>query len=135
MKTDQIQTCESLLAVLRRLKMALADLAEDHDLTLVQLFAMYNITHGASTMGKLADSAHCDASTVTGLVDRLMAQDLVMRMACEQDRRTKLLSLTTKGEKIMNDIMVDLPHSFGCDTFTDDELKTLQDLLARVAVV
>ena len=134
MKAEEVQTCEALLAVLGRLKFALSTAADAHDLTLSQMHTMYNIWHGANTMGQLAGSVHCDASTATGMVDRLIAQDLVTRESCESDRRTKLLSLTTKGQKIMDNIMVDLPALCGCAQFSDDEQQTLRALLKRVAV-
>ena len=38
-------------------------------------------------MGELAVALHCDASTVTGLVDRLESRGLVERKASPRDRR------------------------------------------------
>lgn len=131
---DEIKTCQVLLAVLSRLKLALSKAADAHDLTLSQLYSMYNIWHGANTMGQLACSVHCDASTATGMVDRLIAQNLVMRESCEVDRRTKLLALTPKGQKIMDDILADLPSLFTCTQFSGKEQQALRLLLERVAV-
>jgi MarR family transcriptional regulator, organic hydroperoxide resistance regulator len=49
------------------------------------------------TMGELARSLACDASNVTGLVDRLESRGLVERRASRQDRRVKVIALTTRG--------------------------------------
>src|SRR5512142_2686317 len=52
-----------------------------------------------STMGDLADHLVCDASNVTGLADRLDRLGLVERVP-GQDRRVKLLRLTSKGTEL-----------------------------------
>lgn len=132
---DEVKTCQALLAVLSRLKLALTKAADAHDLTLSQLHSMYNIWHGATTMGQLACSVHCDASTATGMVDRLIAQNLVMRESCESDRRTKLLALTPKGQKVMDGILADLPALFTCTELSAAEQQTLRSLLEQIAVV
>src|SRR5262249_16172524 len=42
-------------------------------------------------MGRLAETLGCDASNVTGLVDRLEARGLVERRASAKDRRVKVI--------------------------------------------
>lgn len=49
------------------------------------------------TMGELARSLACDASNVTGLVDRLESRGLVERRASRRDRRVKVIALTREG--------------------------------------
>lgn len=49
------------------------------------------------TMRELAAGLDCDASTVTGLADRLEAHGLVDRQAIPGDRRVKALALTPGG--------------------------------------
>ena len=43
-------------------------------------------------MGRLADTLSCDASNVTGLVDRLESRGLVRRQPSPDDRRVKVLA-------------------------------------------
>src|SRR5437763_10997193 len=45
-------------------------------------------------MGKIADALACDASNVTGLVDRLESRGLIRRQPSADDRRVKGLELT-----------------------------------------
>src|SRR3954468_9685472 len=45
-------------------------------------------------MGRLAETLACDASNVTGLVDRLESRGLVRRHPSDADRRVKVLDLT-----------------------------------------
>jgi len=51
-------------------------------------------------MRRLADALTCDASNVTGLVDRLESRGLVRRRASDVDRRVKVLELTPKGARL-----------------------------------
>src|ERR671928_2004208 len=48
-------------------------------------------------MSALAERLFCDASNVTGIVDRLEARGLVERRSSEGDRRVKALTLTEAG--------------------------------------
>jgi DNA-binding MarR family transcriptional regulator len=51
-------------------------------------------------MGRLARTLSCDASNVTGLVDRLESRGLVRRRASAEDRRVKVLVLTATGARL-----------------------------------
>ena len=51
-------------------------------------------------MGQLAETLACDASNVTGLVDRLESRGLVRRRSSAGDRRVKVLVLTAAGTRV-----------------------------------
>jgi DNA-binding MarR family transcriptional regulator len=51
-------------------------------------------------MRAVAEGLCCDASNVTGLVDRLESRGLVRRTASASDRRVKALELTPKGVRV-----------------------------------
>src|SRR5580693_1521558 len=51
-------------------------------------------------MGRLAETLACDASNVTGLVDRLESRGLVRRRPSAVDRRVKVLDLTPTGSRL-----------------------------------
>jgi len=51
-------------------------------------------------MGQLAGALACDASNVTGLVDRLESRGLIQRSASPEDRRVKVISLTPLGAQL-----------------------------------
>jgi len=51
-------------------------------------------------MGQLAETLACDASNVTGLVDRLESRGLVRRRPSSGDRRVKVLVLTAAGTRV-----------------------------------
>jgi len=51
-------------------------------------------------MKRLAETLSCDASNVTGLVDRLESRGLVRRRPSDSDRRVKVLQLTATGIRL-----------------------------------
>jgi MarR family transcriptional regulator, organic hydroperoxide resistance regulator len=51
-------------------------------------------------MGRLAETLACDASNVTGLVDRLESRGLLRRRPSSTDRRVKVLELTPTGARL-----------------------------------
>jgi DNA-binding MarR family transcriptional regulator len=55
-------------------------------------------------MSALADSLTCDASNVTGIVDKLESRGLITRQGAEGDRRIKMLVVTDKGRKLRDQL-------------------------------
>jgi MarR family transcriptional regulator, organic hydroperoxide resistance regulator len=85
-------------------------------------------------MGELAEAMHCDNSNVTGIVDRLEERGLVERRAAENDRRVKLIALTPEGKHLreeLNTRMAEPPEAL--TRLSEDDLRTLRDILARAA--
>lgn len=56
-------------------------------------------------MSRLAEILSCDASNVTGLVDRLEARGLVTRQPSAQDRRVRVIRLTPAGSRLRADLL------------------------------
>jgi len=122
------QVCQDLLGLIGKFKSGLARLSEGYELTVMQIHALYAIKHGDVTMGRVAETLHCDASNVTGIVDRLVAGQFITRQEGELDRRTKTLQLTAKGHRAIDDIYSHLPAQLGCDRLTATERSSLHDL-------
>jgi DNA-binding MarR family transcriptional regulator len=133
MNDDCKQTCDNLIALINRAKVAAAAVADERGMTHMQLFVLYSIgARGEVAMGQLAHLLHCDASNVTGIVDRLVVQQLVRRQESIQDRRTKTLSLTDKGKAVMEEIMAALPAKFGCNKLTSNEQQMLHAIMQKL---
>jgi MarR family transcriptional regulator, organic hydroperoxide resistance regulator len=80
---------------------SLPSLGEEFELSPVQCHVLHLIEpERPLPMGRLADTLGCDASNVTGLVDRLEARGLVRRHASADDRRVKVLHLTPMGSRL-----------------------------------
>jgi MarR family transcriptional regulator, organic hydroperoxide resistance regulator len=76
-------------------------LAQELGLAPMQLHALRLIEPGVEVpMSSLAGKLFCDASNVTGIVDRLEARGLIERRPAEHDRRVKLLVLTAAGQRM-----------------------------------
>jgi DNA-binding MarR family transcriptional regulator len=76
-------------------------LAQELGLSPMQLHALRLIEPGVEVpMSSLAGRLFCDASNVTGIVDRLEARGLIERRPAKHDRRVKLLVLTAAGNRL-----------------------------------
>ena len=82
-----------------------ADLCAGLDLTPSQGLALYLLDPAAPVpMSGLADSLKCDASNVTGVVDKLEARGLIIRQGAEHDRRVRMLVVTEKGREMQGKV-------------------------------
>jgi DNA-binding MarR family transcriptional regulator len=80
--------------------------AAEVDLSPVQCHVLHLLEPGHPLpMRRLAQTLSCDASNVTGLVDRLEARGLVERRSSPGDRRVKVLHLTASGSRLRTDLM------------------------------
>jgi len=71
------------------------------DLTPVQFAALDAIyTHQGSDQAFIAEIIGYDRATIGGVINRLVTKGLVRRVVNTQDRRSRALSLTAKGNKV-----------------------------------
>ena len=83
-------------------------------------------------MSALVERLFCDASNVTGLVDRLEARGLVERRPDPDDRRVKMLVVTPEGADVrrrLRERMEQPPEAL--QGLSADEQRTLRDLLRK----
>jgi DNA-binding MarR family transcriptional regulator len=81
-------------------KPRMAAIAQEFELAPMQIHALMALRPGEELpMSALADSLGCDASNVTGIVDRLEARELIERREAPQDRRVKMLAVTPQGAR------------------------------------
>jgi DNA-binding MarR family transcriptional regulator len=104
MKRGSPSPCEAWPLLVRFFftqRSSLPPLAAELDLSPAQCHVLHLIEpERPIPMGQLAETLACDASNVTGLVDRLESRGLVRRRPSETDRRVKVLYLTTSGSKL-----------------------------------
>jgi len=83
-------------------------------------------------MGRLACALGCDASNVTGIVDRLEQRGLIERRPSDRDRRVKVLVVTAQGAKVRKALMIRLgepPRSIA--SLSPADRRRLAGLLRR----
>src|SRR5438128_2642921 len=101
MKSVKSKPCEAWQLLVKFFFTERADLptlASEFELSPAQCHVLHLIEPDRPIpMGRLAETLACDASNVTGLVDRLESRGLVRRRPSESDRRVKVLHLTPTG--------------------------------------
>jgi DNA-binding MarR family transcriptional regulator len=112
----------------------LPPLAAELELSPAQCHVLHLIKPGHEVpMGRLADVLACDASNVTGLVDRLESRGLVLRRQAEKDRRVKVLGLTPKGCRLRQELLDRMTHPPEVlERLSVREQRALVRLLARL---
>jgi MarR family transcriptional regulator, organic hydroperoxide resistance regulator len=96
-----VEAWELLWQLMQAQKPRFMALAQELGLAPMQLHALRLIEPGVEVpMSSLAGKLFCDASNVTGIVDRLEARGLIERRPAEHDRRVKLLVLTDAGNRV-----------------------------------
>jgi MarR family transcriptional regulator, organic hydroperoxide resistance regulator len=83
-------------------------------------------------MGRLACALGCDASNVTGIVDRLEQRGLIERRPSARDRRVKVLVVTAQGAEVRKALMIRLgepPQSIA--SLSPADRRRLAGLLRR----
>ena len=81
----------------------------------------------------LADAHRCDASNITGLVDRLERRGLVERTPAPTDRRVTLVTRTADGSRVRKRLATRAFATLeGRRNLTEAELTDLVDLLERL---
>jgi DNA-binding MarR family transcriptional regulator len=97
------QTCEAWQLLLRfsfSQRASLPAFAAELELSPAQCHLLSLVAEQPMPMGQLAGALSCDASNVTGLVDRLESRGLLQRSQSAEDRRVKVLTLTPLGERL-----------------------------------
>ncbi|MEU2031622.1 MarR family winged helix-turn-helix transcriptional regulator [Nocardia amamiensis] len=109
--------------------------AASENLTASQGKALTVLRRGPAAMRALAETLACDASNVTGIVDRLEKRGLVRREASASDRRVKNLVLTAEGERVTDAIRAKMRVTQdGLNRLSDQDRDRLYALLERVFV-
>jgi DNA-binding MarR family transcriptional regulator len=108
--------------------------AAECDLSPAQWHVLHLIEPGHPIpMGRLAELLSCDASNVTGLVDRLESRGLIQRRPSPDDRRVKALDLTPTGSQLRAQLlrgMTRRPHPLS--RLSAEDQRTLVSILQRL---
>ncbi|WP_051971074.1 MarR family winged helix-turn-helix transcriptional regulator [Kitasatospora azatica] len=87
-----------------------AGAAGRHGLSSSQAKALGVVTE-AVPMRALAGRLGCDASNVTGIVDRLETLGFARREAASTDRRVKIVTITDPGREVLEQIRADMTRA------------------------
>ncbi|WP_280219650.1 MarR family winged helix-turn-helix transcriptional regulator [Nocardia neocaledoniensis] len=107
--------------------------AASENLTASQGKTLTVLRRRPASMRALAEVLTCDASNVTGIINRLEKRGLVRRETSASDRRVTTLVLTPEGERVTDAIRAKMSVTrAGLDRLGEDERELLSSLLKRV---
>jgi DNA-binding MarR family transcriptional regulator len=125
-----------LLQVIQLVKQRLHGIAENQDLSVMQLSAFLVLEPAQMVpMSKLSHQLACDASSITGIVDRLETKGFVERRDNPADRRQKMVALTESGAAIrleIRDAVVALEDARLKPILSSEEQNELKRLLKKI---
>ena len=113
-----------------RTKQDIREVADEEGLSIAQLDVLRRLRHhGPSPMRRLAEQMNCEASNLTGLVDRLEKRGLVERRPDPHDRRVRLLALTEMGDAVSHQAWVAVARRCALTTLPPERRALLDELL------
>ena len=127
--SSRLRDMASDIILSKLVQRGISDLAPSHGDILAQLF---NGADGC-TISELAGLTHRTKSTVSVLVDKLVASGYVMKTTGKADARTVQVTLTQKGwslRGVFEEISLALNARLLCD-FKEYEAQALEDMLRR----
>lgn len=104
------------------------------DLSPAQCHVLHLLEPGKQVpMGRLARTLSCDASNVTGLIDRLEARGYIRRRPASHDRRVKVLELTPTGCRRREQLVKHLQSAMvPLARLSSSDQRKLVELLERI---
>lgn len=125
----------SITSVERRLAAAMAPDVERHGVSLEQWRVLdFLVSRDGRTMSDIADAVVVPAPTLTKLVDRLVASNLVHRRGDPADRRRVLVLLTPRGRALRQQLqkVVDQHQRRLAEALGEDGYADFAELLERL---
>jgi DNA-binding MarR family transcriptional regulator len=124
-------TVHKLFELTGRLRAHMDGAAAALELTPMQARALF-VTQAPIPMGLLADALHCDASNVTGIVDRLEERDLMARVVDPDDRRRRTLVVTDEGRAVTARLRELVAHDNPILRLDEADLARLHGILRQM---
>lgn len=121
---------QSLRQSIRAIDMHSKKLAAEHKITAPQLVCLNEVsTHPKVSVSELARYVHLSPSTVVGIIDRLEDKGLVEKVRNDKDRRRVNISITPKGQDLINKAPAPFQEDFA-DAFgnldAEEQLELVQ---------
>jgi MarR family transcriptional regulator, organic hydroperoxide resistance regulator len=100
-------------------------------LTVVKLLDLL----GDLSLSRLSEKIRAQNSTVTGIVDRMEREGLVVRARSAEDRRVVHIRLTEKGRALAREVPIEPLTVFrqALDTLSPNEVRDLLRILTKLA--
>ena len=107
--------------------------ATRHGLTAMQAKVLSQLDNGPLPMRAIAERLVCDASNITGIVDRLESHGFVHREVSPSDRRVKNVVTTDSGRDTIRRVRAEMRATHGAlDALGEAERASLYGMLDRM---
>jgi DNA-binding MarR family transcriptional regulator len=119
-------------------KQRLIKISEDYDLSPMQALTICLLEPGDIVpMSAISELLVCDASNVTGIVERLSHGSYIERKELSTDRRVKTINLTQTGIELRNKLVPSITQNNATNlaSLSEQEIETLKDILVKVIPV
>jgi DNA-binding MarR family transcriptional regulator len=135
-KAEVDQILEAIIYLYTESRRITKDIARAANLTGPQL-TVVKILEGIGdlSLSELSERIRAQNSTVTGIIDRMVREGLVVRARSNEDRRVVKIKLTTKGAKLAREIKVEPMEIFrvALDSLSDKETRQLLEILLKIS--
>jgi DNA-binding MarR family transcriptional regulator len=129
------QILRSLRRITRSIDLHSRKLSNTFGLTGPQLVCLRVIEqHGAITPSEIARDVSLSFGTITGIIDRLLARQLVRRERTSRDRRVVTVSLTEAGQALVSEAPSPLQERFleRLTALPEEDQTRIRDTLSQV---
>lgn len=135
-KSDVDEVIEAIVYLYTESRRLTKEMARRADLTGPQLTVVKMLEQiGDLSLSELSERIRAQNSTVTGIIDRMVRENLVTRERSKEDRRVVYIRLTAKGRKLAEEIPIEPMEIFrgALETLTASEVRDLVKILGKVA--
>ncbi|HEY2152840.1 MAG TPA: MarR family winged helix-turn-helix transcriptional regulator [Vicinamibacterales bacterium] len=106
-ESDVRAALDALRRIIQALRLAAPDASRRGRLSSAQLFALQQIAeHPGASVNDVAKLTFTHQSSVSVVIQRLVARGLVAKVAVDQDRRRQRLDVTPRGRRALTDTPV-----------------------------
>ncbi len=136
LKNQVDQVLETILYLYTESRRITKELARRADLTGPQLTVVKLLEQiGDISLSELSDKIRAQNSTVTGIIDRMEREELVVRERSKEDRRVVFIRLTPKGQKLAREIPVEPMEVFrtALESLSVQEMRDLMRIMTKVS--
>ena len=134
--TSVDQVLEAVIYLYTESRRITKELARRADLTGPQLTVLKLLEQfGDLSLSGLSERIRAQNSTVTGIIDRMEREGLVVRERSKEDRRVVFIRMTDKGRALAREIPVEPMEIFrsALESLSGEEMRTLLRIMTKLA--
>ena len=139
LRWDRVPAMHAVTSLMRVQQLVLSNLdaiLKPHGLTFARYEALVLLVfsaRGSLPMGKMGERLQVHPTSITSIINRLEAAELVVRRPHPEDRRAVLAEVTDSGRRLVEAATADLVAAdFGLGVLTEGQLRSMSSLLRPV---